>query len=93
METVARRARRAYQARRAAAEPASPEPAGRHQQTAHCENLAKLAKRKTCMRILAKLRIAKPCEALICKTLRILRNKRKTVKNVEPCALSQKAPG
>ena len=52
-----------------------------HQQTAAVpieKTLAKLAKRKTKFRILAKLRIAKPCETLICESLRILRNKRKT---------------
>ena len=31
---------------------------------------------------LAKLRIAKPCETRICKTLRILRNKRQSAKKI-----------
>ena len=38
-----------------------------HQQTAHCENLAKLA--KPCE---TKNLIAKPCETCICETLRKL---------------------
>ena len=37
--------------------------------------ISKLAIRKTYLRILANLRIAKPCKTRICETLRILRNK------------------
>ena len=43
-----------------------------HQQTAHCENLAKLTKRKTHLRNLAKLVFAKPCES--CETKVKLQN-------------------
>ena len=53
----------------------------------HCENLAKLAKRKSYLQMLAKLRIEKPCETRICETLLILRNKYKTAKEIfeKPC--------
>ena len=43
-----------------------------HQQTANCKTLRNLRNKKNFLQILAKLRIAKPCETRICETLALL---------------------